>query len=360
MGFSARKRKKVGPLSLNLSTKGIGVSAGVAGARLSVGPSGTFVTLGRQGFRYRKKIADFSEGARDENIPDNDLAQGTNLNRIESADIENFQNSSSANLLNEIKEKNSLGGFSRISLIISIAVFIIALLAGFPAWLDLIIIIVSIASYSHYKKQDTEKKTLSVVYELDNHIESAFEKMNNGFNELQKTAKIWRIQTEQSNSDRKRNYGAARSVGRKDFKILKELPPFFNSNIIPYGFKVDNKQYYFFPDKILIYQGKDVGMSHYSELNVTTNTTRFIEDEVVPKDAEAVGQTWKYVNSDGRPDKRFKDNRELPILLYSEVDLSTSSGINLKLQASNKNVGQIFARSFDDMRQINMNEVQPT
>ena len=194
------------------------------------------------------------------------------------------------------------------------------------------------------------------MYELDKEIKVPFEKMNKGFEEFEKTAKIWRIETQQATNDWKRNSGASNLVNRKTFQILNELPSFFDSNITPYGFKIDNKQYYFFPDRILIYQDKEVGMAYYSELRINTNVTRFIEDEGVPEDAEVVGHNWKYMNKNGGPDKRFNNNYQIPIVLYSEIDLNTSSGINLRFQASNKRAGENLLKSFEDIRQVKVSK----
>ena len=144
MGFFFRRRKNFGPFALNFSTKGIGISTGVAGARISLGPNGTFVNLGRQGFYYRKKIGGFSERTRKKSVRNEGFEQNVAKNRIECADITSFQNSSSDNLLDEIREKNALVNNSRVSLGISIILFIIALVVGSPAWLNLVIIMLSI------------------------------------------------------------------------------------------------------------------------------------------------------------------------------------------------------------------------
>jgi hypothetical protein len=56
MGFYIRKSKNFGPFRLNFSKSGIGVSAGVKGARISTGPSGTFFNAGANGIYYRKKL----------------------------------------------------------------------------------------------------------------------------------------------------------------------------------------------------------------------------------------------------------------------------------------------------------------
>jgi len=56
MGWFYRRSAKFGPFRLNFSKSGIGVSAGIRGARVSTGPKGTYVNLGRSGIYYRQKI----------------------------------------------------------------------------------------------------------------------------------------------------------------------------------------------------------------------------------------------------------------------------------------------------------------
>ncbi|MDA1636510.1 DUF2614 family zinc ribbon-containing protein [Bacillus cereus] len=59
MGFIFRKSIKVAPgVRLNVSKRGIGVSAGVKGARISTGPSGTRVTtsIPGTGISYEQRI----------------------------------------------------------------------------------------------------------------------------------------------------------------------------------------------------------------------------------------------------------------------------------------------------------------
>ncbi len=54
MAFYLRKHFTAGPLRLNLSKSGLGLSAGVTGARLGLGPKGAYVHGGRHGLYYRK------------------------------------------------------------------------------------------------------------------------------------------------------------------------------------------------------------------------------------------------------------------------------------------------------------------
>jgi hypothetical protein len=56
-----------------------------------------------------------------------------------------------------------------------------------------------------------------------------------------------------------------------------------------------------------------------------------------------VDKTWRYVNKNGGPDRRFKDNRELPIALYEEVTFSSHTGLNEVVQVSRIGIAKEIA-----------------
>ena len=101
------------------------------------------------------------------------------------------------------------------------------------------------------------------------------------------------------------------------------------------SFKAGKETLVFLPDKLFVIQKSSVGALNYSDIETYAHTTRFIEIEKVPGDASVVGNTWEYVNKSGGPDKRFKDNRELPICLYGEIELKSASGLNTIFMFSN-------------------------
>ncbi|PKD45185.1 DUF4236 domain-containing protein [Rhodohalobacter barkolensis] len=56
MGFFIRKAFKAGPVRINLSKGGVGVSGGITGARLGLNRNGAYVYGGRHGLYYRERI----------------------------------------------------------------------------------------------------------------------------------------------------------------------------------------------------------------------------------------------------------------------------------------------------------------
>lgn len=67
MGFYIRKSIKLGPIRLNFSKSGVGVSAGITGARFGVNAKGKkYVHVGRGGIYFRQNLADDPQTESDE------------------------------------------------------------------------------------------------------------------------------------------------------------------------------------------------------------------------------------------------------------------------------------------------------
>ena len=125
----------------------------------------------------------------------------------------------------------------------------------------------------------------------------------------------------------------------------KAEPPYVKTNIETIAVAVGRQTLHFFPDRVLVYDPNGVGAVGYQELRIDVSETRFIENDSVPRDAEVVDRTWKYVNKSGGPDNRFKDNKELPVCRYEEITLSSQSGLNEVLQLSRCGFGRGLAEA---------------
>ena len=77
-----------------------------------------------------------------------------------------------------------------------------------------------------------------------------------------------------------------------------------------------------------------MGAIDYAELQANNSPVTFVESGSVPSDATVTGKTWQYVNKKGGPDKRFKNNREMPLCRYNELRLSTDTGLDVYLMCS--------------------------
>lgn len=351
MGFYLRKSINVGPLRFNLSKSGIGVSAGVTGLRFGVGPRGNYVHMGRGGLYYRATLPPSSSPRQSPPrlLPPSapEIPPGTHapLEEIESADVTQIVDSSSRELLDELNRKRAKTRLWPFVAVASIVVFGLGVYSGWPAWLVGIFAIAAAAGTYAVHTRDALQKTVVLFYDFDTDMEAAYAKLHTAATELANCAAAWHIEASGKVHNRKYHAGASDLVRRKSTSIRREEPPYVKTNIETVAVGVGRQTLHFFPDRVLVYDQNGVGAVGYQELRVEVAATRFIESESVPRDADVIDRTWKYANKSGGPDKRFKDNKELPICRYEEVTLSSHSGLNEVLQLSRCGAGSGFAEA---------------
>jgi len=354
MGFYLRKSISVGPLRFNLSKSGIGVSAGVKGLRFGAGPRGNYVHMGRGGLYYRATIPSSSHSQprlQPANSIDPVIPSGTHapLEEIESADISRIADSSSQELLNELNQKRNKTRLWPIAATVSTLILFVGLSSVWPNWLLLITLVAGLAvtyvAFSH----DALAKTVVLFYDFDPEMEEAYGQLHSAAEKIAGCSAAWHIEAQGNVHDRKYHAGASSLVRRKATFIRKAEPPYVKSNIETIAIGVGRQTLHFFPDRVLIYDSNGVGAVGYQELRVNVKPSRFIEDGAPPQDAKVVDRTWKYVNKSGGPDRRFKDNRELPICLYDEISLSSQTGLNEVLQISRCDIAGAFAEAISTL-----------
>jgi len=347
MGFYLRKSISVGPFRFNLSKSGIGVSTGVPGFRLGFGPRGNYVHMGLNGFYYRKTLSSDETRTRQTDVPTMPrYASGDVLmEEIESGDVGSMAHSSSAELLSELSLKQ---GTLRISpLIWAFAVVLVGALATNytgPIKMGIgILIAVSMVVLAH--TIDALRKSVVLFYDFDETLEKAYSLLHDHALNLASCHGVWHIAAAGNVHDRKYHAGASALVDRKRTTIARQSPDFLKTNVETIAVSVGSQTLFLFPDRILVYDGGRVGAVGYEELEITVEQTRMIESERVPEDAEIVGETWRYVNKKGGPDRRFAHNPTLPICHYEDIHLRTASGLNERLQLSRHGIGKGFAQA---------------
>ena len=352
MGFYLRKSISVGPLRFNLSKSGIGVSAGVKGLRFGVGPRGNYVHIGRGGLYYRATLPP-SIASRKSPIhqpkfsPPTRIPSGTHapLEEIESADVSQIVDSSSRELLDELNRKRAKMRLWPVVAIVSVVILGFGVSSNWPAWLLALLVVTGAVGTYMAHARDALEKTVVLFYEFDPDMEAAYAQLHSAASQLSRCAAAWHIEASGKVHDRKYHAGASDLVRRKNTSIQGAEPPYVKTNIETIAVGVGRQTLHFFPDRVLVYDTNGVGAVGYPELRVDVSATRFIESDSVPRDAEVVDRTWKYVNKSGGPDRRFKDNKELPVCRYEEISLSSQTGLNEVLQLSRCGSGSEFAKA---------------
>ena len=354
VGFYIRKSLSVGPFRFNLSKSGIGLSTGIKGFRVGTGPRGNYVHIGRGGLYFRQTLPS-SSSSETRRVPSEDpvnQSSSIELNEIESASVSQMVDSSSAALLEEISSKSKKLLIWPWILGFSIFLLIVLAAASSPVWIYRLLVPLCAGGVVWAVHADKLRKTVVLFYELEPHIEQAFQNLHNAFDALRGCSRMWHIESRgniTTTYDWKVNAGASSVVKRKAITPHAGSPPYFQCNISIPVLPAGRQRLYFLPDRILIWDTSGVGAVGFDQLDVNSGEQRFIEDGGVPGDTRVVDKTWRYVNKKGGPDRRFNDNREIPIVIYEAIMLTSQSGVQELFQASRTGTGSTLNSAVKQM-----------
>jgi hypothetical protein len=353
MAWYLRKSVKIGPVRFNLSKSGVGTSVGVKGFRVGVRPNGkSYIHAGRYGLYYRQELGSVTSGGRT-NLQNN--SQIPSPNHIEppkpgtleytTASSQELVPQSRKDLLDKLNQSYSTvrldyvcGG---VGLLPSFIAFQNSSLAG---W---IVFILAMVAFIITARWESKRRTLVLNYDFEDKGEH-FQKVISSFNALASNSKVWSLINSRSISDThewKRNAGASNLISRTETQVGEGKPPWVETNIDVPVIKTRGQSLYMMPDGILVYDSRGVGFVDYDDIRVDARTTRFIEEHP-PHDAKVVDQTWRHPNKSGGPDRRFKNNYQIPICLYGELRVKSGSGMDLYLLTSKNDAPQNFSTQF--------------
>jgi hypothetical protein len=212
-------------------------------------------------------------------------------------------------------------------------------------WLP--VVTIPLAVLLHAK--DKARRTVVVFYEVDGTAAARFQSLVDSFTAVQHCDAHWHVTARgavTTTRQYKVNSGASSLVRRDRGRADLAGPPVFASNIAVPSLHARRRSLYFLPDRIIVRDDRQYADLPYRDCRITGNATRFIEDGQVPKDAERVGTTWKYVNKGGGPDRRYKNNPRRPILQYGQLTITAQQGLNFIWHMSRGTAAPALASAF--------------
>lgn len=188
---------------------------------------------------------------------------------------------------------------------------------------------------------------IAVTFEAGDAAQRAYSSMVRAFDSLKLSSKKWDV-----TADRSTNQFVERSLANRTVDRHPVVFEFSSTDLIQFSgraMRFENIN----GDDILIYPGVAVipradgvfALIDIRELKIGIEGVRFHETEVVPSDAEVVGHTWAKTNKDGSPDRRFKENYQIPICLYGQIALRSQSGVTEEYLVSNAQSAHAFVEA---------------
>ena len=325
MGFRYRKSIHLGGgFRVNISKSGIGYSWGVKGYRVTKTARGTTrrtVSIPGTGISFvdetsPKKHRKNQTGTSPRPVPSINVNH-CNTKEIVNSAATNMVSDGLETILAAIKKSLLANRISTVGIWVSLVLSV-----GIPPFFFVFLGFVILKLY--VKKAGL----IALDYTIDTDQQSEIDQRLHAMLKIANSNRVWRIIQTSKVIDKKYEAGASDTVNRVACTAAAKAPFPFKTNAPVVSFKSGSETLVFLPDKLFLLQKGTVGALNYSDIQTSTHTTRFIESQSVPFDTTVVGHTWRYVNKSGGPDKRFKDNRQLPICLYGEMELKSDSGLN--------------------------------
>lgn len=201
-------------------------------------------------------------------------------------------------------------------------------------------------------KEQLEKCYVNLDIDFDTEILHKYQVLINAFKTLSLSKKKWHIISSKplSRQDRIRERTSAGAhVNKLEVEFgIKALPEIQTDYEVLWLQNRNGHDLYFYPNFLVIYSSQeDYAIIDYADLKVIYRYMPFIEDEPVPDDSKIIRYTWNKVNKNGTPDKRFKDNYQIPVVAYGEIFITNSKGVQELYYCSNSENAQMFVKAFD-------------
>lgn len=194
-------------------------------------------------------------------------------------------------------------------------------------------------------KKQLEDCFVNIDIDADDKIDKKYLVLLETYKNLITSERIWDITSSVSVDQKTTRSAAANAVTRRAVKF-----GFGNIDIIKSKYNAlhfenaNGGDIYIYPAFVAIVDAqKKFGLVDIREIDFNFHRQRFIEEEKVPKDATVVDHTWAKVNKNGSPDKRFKDNYQIPICQYGDMELTSTTGLNEAYSISSYDKSEKFA-----------------
>ncbi len=201
--------------------------------------------------------------------------------------------------------------------------------------------------YLENLKNQLDRCFINVDVTLDEQVEEKYNNLIENYKTLLSCEYIWDVTASAENDQRKTRSAASTEIIRKEVKFGYGKLDIIKSKYKTLHFENANGgDLYIYPSFVIIINTyENFGIVDIKELKFNFDKQNFLEQGKIPNDAIVEGYMWAKVNKNGTPDKRFKDNYQIPICKYGEIRLSSTTGINEAYCLSSYEKTEKFAQS---------------
>jgi Protein of unknown function (DUF4236) len=376
-----RFRKSFSPLPgvrLTLSPSGISTSVGVGPFRVTAGPRGQHftATIPGTGLSFRQSLSGGRSGTNSLTEPGLARRDIPNLAPVPDADrrFEQIESAGSAVLTTAgIAEFRLLLDRARTEHAETVKELTAAQTSERMAtgkyiswkngWLLRRLMKARFASLEAMAEESTDRRTeleeqeslarLGTQIDIPDSLKATFSRFSDAFVQLSQSNRIWDTVSHKAINQFTERTLASRAIKRESVQFRLGRCEVIQSDWqVPHLENANGGDLYLFPLFVVYFAGEQsFALLEYKDIRFDCDTIRFHEEEGVPGDSKVVGRTWAKTNKDGSPDRRFKENYEIPIAEYGKLVFQSSTGLNEEYMLSSLVSCLAFAKEWSALVQ---------
>lgn len=388
-----RNRIKVLPgVHINVSRSGISTTVGPRGLNLNIGKKGTFLNTGIPGtglydrqrvggknktnrkggespgqdpLFFALKNADNAGLASDgihypvesERVQDFGNIESLELESLTSPDLQDFQQllktckKEQERLAIEKKRARRALFWARVLHFSSEILLVGFFFSRFRKWLDE-------KKEAYINLEITLKNTVvPVSFGYSEGVEQLFTRLEVVYRKVLTSKKVWDV-TSSLHIDRKvSRMAAAVAIGRKEVSAqLKNLELIRSGVDAVHLENANGGDLYIYPGFLVVARKGDLAILDLKEVSITFRPVLVMEVGGFPTDALVVKKVWEKANKDGSPDKRYKDNQQIPVCQYGLLEWRSQTGLHEAWMFSDYRKAHLFASALQEIRFIDFTD----
>lgn len=202
-------------------------------------------------------------------------------------------------------------------------------------------------------KLDISRKHVKCTYRLEGQGAVAFQSINHALGSLANSAQVLLFQGRRHFEDTRYTGGAGTLPELTGVRIDRARPPLIELDFDVWHLRAFHKDLFFMPDHLLVFDGAHAGGINYAQLRFGANkeVTQARDRASVTPDCKVVGHTYRFVNNDGSPDKRFNNNVQIAMIEYGIFSVA-GSGLELHFYASRQDSATSAPAGFSSMQHL--------
>jgi hypothetical protein len=174
---------------------------------------------------------------------------------------------------------------------------------------------------------------------------ASYERLVEAFQEAAQSQRIWDVTSSQAVDRVRERSRASVSIERRlvSFSLADQDPVLQTGARSLHLQNANGADLVVYSGFLLMETAAELALVDLRDIQVEFSMCSFTETEGVPSDSRVAGQTWAKVNKDGSPDRRFRDNYQIPIARYGELVLKSRTGLHEAYLFSNLEASRRFA-----------------